>query len=65
MTITGTSHFDMLRDAVRYYRVYGFNRVEVEQKIKDGEIHLGPPKINEGERYRLDIDNRYIVIFGK
>lgn len=39
----GTNHFVSLSAASRYYRDYGFLMKDVERKIKEGEIVIGPP----------------------
>lgn len=45
MTRYGTSYFADYARAVRYYREQGFKDAEktVDEKLADGEIHLGRP----------------------
>ena len=63
----GTSHFVSRERALQYYDRLSFaNRVtlrEIEAKITAGEIHIGPPKLQEGEHLSV-IDNgcRYAII---
>jgi hypothetical protein len=59
----GTSHFVSRDTAINYYRGYGFDAKAVDQKIADGEIHIGKPKLNPNE-YLTVIDNgaRYAIV---
>lgn len=43
MIITGTNYFQSRRDAEEYYKLQGFNRSDVSEKIKEGEIKIGYP----------------------
>lgn len=65
---TGTHHFVSILAAQRYYAEYGYDDVEsaVAQKMEDGEIAIGCPKLKEGESFRL-IDNgtRYEIDDGR
>lgn len=69
MTILGTSHFVNFTKACDYYKDQGMDdltpaalEIEVCAKIADGEIELGKPEIEPGERLLL-IDNgrRYAI----
>ena len=68
MTITGTSHFVNFTKACDYYRDYVPSRTPAEleravrAKIEDGEISLGKPDLEPGERLLLiDDGTRYAV----
>jgi hypothetical protein len=61
MTI-GTSHFTSREAATSYYRNYGFRSEDVEEKIKQGEIKIGPPQAKEGETIFINQEEgRYFV----
>lgn len=58
----GTAYFVSLHAAYRYYRPYGTDKAAVDQKIAEGEIHIGKPPlqpgdvltvIDEGTRYQI------------
>lgn len=53
----GTSYFVSFPAALRYYRPYGFDRAAVQQKLDEGEIHIGKPPVKAGETLSL-IDGR-------
>lgn len=59
----GTSHFRDKRAALRYYRAYGNDSAEVERKLAEGEIFLGPPtNTPAGSRVRIDpAEGRYFI----
>ncbi len=61
MTKTGTSHFVSLQTAVRYYKDYGYGLNDVQQKVKDGEIHLGPPVVKDGQKLSIIDGGRYAL----
>ena len=61
-TVVGTNHFISLEKAVIYYSLYGFPREEVEHKLTDGEIAIGVPVVNRGEKVLLDSDGRYHIL---
>lgn len=67
MTTTGTSHFETLNAAVAYYRGYftgtrGDLLRYVRAKVSAGEIHLGPPKLQPGQRLTIhSTERRYFV----
>lgn len=63
MSRVGTSHFVSLRAAARYYKGQNENRRDVERKLREGLIHIGPPEIKAGERLEV-IDNgtRYAIV---
>jgi hypothetical protein len=52
----GTAHFVTFLDAQKYYEPYnpGMNRYDlaamIHRKIREGEIHFGPPEVKPGER---------------
>lgn len=60
----GTSYFISKSAAIRYYRVYEGKYAEqvVEQKLKNGEIHLGEPPIVRGESLRVNDEGRYEIL---
>ena len=63
----GTSHFESEQSAVNYYYWQGYYESTVGQvvaeKIRKGEITIGPPKIKEGERLRIiPGEGRYEII---
>ena len=62
MTMTKTCYFTSRSAAERYYRPEGFDAIDVERKIKEGLIYIGPPPVQPGERLII-IDNgcRYAV----
>lgn len=63
MTRYGTAHFITRRAALAYYRAQGFRAADIDQKLTDGEIHIGPPTVKPGER--LDVDGgRYFIVEG-
>lgn len=60
--ITGTEHFKDRAAAVRYYRAYGEDGADVDAKLKEGAIHLGPPKAPEGAKvYLNNAEGRYMI----
>lgn len=60
MTITGTNHFVSFERAVLYYKEYGYSKSDVRLKVNTGEICIGAPRLNEGERLVfLDCACRY------
>ena len=61
--LIGTSHFVSLMDAIRYYRPYGFDASDVERKIADGEIHIGPPETGKGRLLTIDCGMRYAIAY--
>lgn len=58
MTINGTNHFTSRQAAIRYYKSQGWLCVEeaVDQKLEDGSIEIGLPKLKPGEKWRV-VDN--------
>jgi hypothetical protein len=66
---TGTSHFVNFTKACDYYKGQGMDDLSVSEleraireKIEDGEIELGKPELNPGERLLLiDEGCRYAV----
>jgi hypothetical protein len=41
--VYGTSYFPTRGDADKYYHAQGFFSFQVDNKIEDGEIHIGKP----------------------
>lgn len=62
MIITGTSYFPTKSDAIKYYAPICDEdvRLTVENKIAQGEIHIGQPQIKPGEKLFIQ-DNRYHI----
>ena len=63
-TQVGTSYFRSKAGAVAYYRDYeGSNaKAAVERKLREGQIHIGPPPLKPGQRaYLIDGGLRYAV----
>jgi hypothetical protein len=62
MIITGTSYFPTKSDAIKYYVPVCDEdvRLTVEHKIAQGEIHIGKPPIEPGEKLIIK-DNRYHI----
>jgi hypothetical protein len=59
-SIYGTHHFPTKAQAERYYRVYGFDALDVQRKLDEGEIQLGAPPLQPGdELVLLDNQTRY------
>lgn len=65
----GTNHFTSLDSAVRYYHTCypGLTRTQcvewVKQKLKDGEVCIGPPELKENERHQIDpVEGRYFIL---
>lgn len=69
MTTTyGTANFVSKATAIRYYQPYFYENtaVAVEQKIAEGEIFIGPPKVKPGETLSIiDDGTRYAVTEGE
>jgi hypothetical protein len=57
----GTSHFESLAAAEKYYRCYRVTRDNVGRKIAGGEIHIGKPEVKSGQILGLDEDRRYWI----
>lgn len=57
---TGTCNFKSLFWAVVYYEKQGIDYNEVLEKIQNGEIEIGKPRIEEGE-YLIIEDGRYFI----
>lgn len=59
---TGTSHFVNLQAAIAYYQPYGSDSWEVNRKIKNGEISIGPPVLKSGQKLLIDqTEGRYFI----
>ena len=60
----GTSYFESRLSAYVYFSRKGGNRACVNQKIKDGEIHIGKPLplLRDNETITLDLEEgRYFI----
>jgi hypothetical protein len=60
----GTSHFVSRGAAERYYKDYDYDdtKAAVARKIRDGEIHIGKPRVKAGERLTtVDGGKRYAI----
>jgi len=58
----GTSHFVSYESAVAYYARQGIDAAGVQLKLREGEIHLGPPDVPNGGRfYVIGDEGRYGV----
>jgi hypothetical protein len=62
--IVGTCHFVNRPAALRYYTDYRYDNVvrAVDRKLREGEIHLGPPEVKKGERLFVNDEGRYCVV---
>tara|TARA_R110000751_G_scaffold63539_1_gene131035 strand:- start:695 stop:922 length:228 start_codon:yes stop_codon:yes gene_type:complete len=61
----GTSHFESEQAAVNYYKWYDKDTVgsDVMEKIRKGEITIGPPELKDGERLEIiKGEGRYAII---
>lgn len=56
----GTAHFTSVEAAMAYYRKQGITADALHQKIMDGEIHIGEPKLADDEGLEIQ-DGRYVV----
>ena len=62
MLFRGTAYFCSVMHAVSYYAPYGYTREDVRDKLRNKEIHLGKPTIQQDEELRLDgAEGRYWV----
>ena len=65
----GTSYFPTRGDAHKYFRPMGYFSFQVDNKITDGDIHIGKPKLREGETCHLMADHggsqRWFITEGK
>lgn len=60
----GTSHFVSRAAAIRYYRDYEGSDAPaaVARKVREGEIHIGKPRLKAGERLTtVDGGKRYAI----
>lgn len=59
---TGTSYFVDKRSAIRYFAYENATSADIDRKLAEGLIHLGPPPLKPGERLSV-IDNgtRYAI----
>ncbi len=58
---TGTSHFVSFSRACLYYSNMGFKPSDVSEKIKNGEIKIGPPKTKNGQKLFTNNEGRYVI----
>lgn len=62
MTI-GTNYFVSRSAAISFYYAYGYDSIEVDRRIKEGDIHIGEPPTKPGETIiRVDGGKRYAII---
>ncbi len=60
--IRGTAYFISQVAAHTYYKKYDFSPQEVAEKLKQGEIHVGKPKLEKGELLQINRDEgRYFI----
>tara|TARA_R110002111_G_scaffold262758_1_gene340749 strand:- start:56739 stop:57218 length:480 start_codon:yes stop_codon:yes gene_type:complete len=59
-TLAGTANFVSKWDAIQYYKNQECDRTEVERKIKDSEIFIGPPSTLPGDTWFIK-EGRYHV----
>ena len=57
----GTNHFVDFRSACEYYRNYGHDSGDVQEKIDAGEVVIGQPKIRLGQSYGKTQEGRYWI----
>ena len=62
MTNFGTGHFVDIVAARQYYVTYGFNARDVDRKLAEGEIHIGPPPLKTGESFTINKEQRYAIV---
>jgi|GEM_PF-4342987 len=62
MTLYGTSYFEDTIAATNHYRGYGYEDVlkAVDQKRRDGEIHIGRPPVPVGCKLTV-MAGRYFI----
>jgi|GEM_PF-6315224 len=58
MTLIGSANFCNIQNAIRYYKPYGLSVSDVIKKIKNKEIHIGPPA---GDFYGINNEGRYLI----
>jgi hypothetical protein len=60
----GTSYFIDRQSAIKYYKEYHYQNTEeaVDRKLKDGEIHIGKPEIQDTEYLKVNEEGRYIRV---
>lgn len=56
----GTAHFHSRKAANAYYALQGFSANDVQTKLDEGEIFIGPPMVYRGARLSL-VEGRYFV----
>jgi len=62
MIYTGTLCFVSVMAAVGYYQTYGYDADDVQHKIEAGEIHIGKPSLQPGQRLILnEQEGRYFI----
>ena len=62
MTFVGTCHFVSRAGALRYYASQEHDKASVDQKLKDGSIKIGCPKLNPGEKLVIIADEQRYAI---
>ena len=68
MTRAGTSHFHSLHHAQKYYAVYDVSKWAVQNKLDEGIIHIGKPKLTAaqkeaGVKRKLDVEGRWFIMY--
>jgi len=60
--IYATCHFVSKHAAVCYYSDYGLDQRDIQDKLDEKLIHIGPPKAEEGERIiTIDGGTRFAI----
>lgn len=57
-----TNHFVGMSAALSYYKDYGFDLHDVEEKIKNKEIALGEPPRKPGDRLTSNTEGRFVIL---
>lgn len=61
-TLIGTAYFVTRADAIEYYELQGIGADEVERKLADGEIFIGKPPHNVGDKlWMIDGASRWAI----
>lgn len=64
MTTTyGTANFRSIQAAERYYAQYRHDdvRAVVQQKLEEGEIHIGAPRLRPDQTFYWNTEGRAII----
>lgn len=58
----GTAYFVSQAEAVNYYKPYGYDSYQVYMKLMEGEIHVGKPPLQPGDKLSVIRDEgRYQI----